>query len=138
MTSTHAAAPLGCAAAFANIEVILNEKLVDKAAARGDVLIAGVNRLKDKYPDNIGAVNGKGMVAAVCMVKPGTEDPDPDSAHSIVEKCFQKGLLMFAPVGQGGGSVKISPPLIMPEDVINESLGILEEAMDETLKNSNQ
>jgi len=133
MTSTHAAAPLGCAAAVANIEVIQKEGLVEKAAARGEVLLAGLNKLKEKYPDNIGAVNGKGMVAAVCMVKPGSTEPDGDTAHAVVEKCFQKGLLMFAPVGPGGGSVKISPPLIMPEEVIEESLGVLEEAMDEVL-----
>ena len=87
----------------------------------------------EKFPENIAAVNSTGMVAAVCMVKPGTEEPDGDTTHTIVEKCFQKGLLMFAPVGPGGGSVKIAPPLIMPVEVIEEALGILEEAMTETL-----
>ena len=95
--------------------------------------MAGLKKIADKYADHVGALNGKGMVASICMVKPGTTEPDPDAAHSIVEKCFQKGLLMFAPVGTGGASVKISPPLNIPEDVIEESLGILAEVFDETL-----
>lgn len=133
MTSTHAAAPLGCAAAYANIDVMVRENLADTAASGGAVLMAGLKRIQDAYPEHIGAVNGKGMVAALCMVKPGTDDSDPDTAHTVVEKCFQKGLLMFSPVGPGGGSIKISPPVNMPEDVINEAVGILEEAVSETL-----
>jgi 4-aminobutyrate aminotransferase-like enzyme len=133
MTSTHAAAPLGCAAASANIDIMIRENLADKSASGGRILMAGLHRIRDAYPEHIGAVNGKGMVAALCMVKPGTDDSDPDTAHTVVEKCFQKGLLMFAPVGPGGGTIKISPPVNMPEDVINESVGILEEAVNETL-----
>ncbi|MFH1707690.1 MAG: aspartate aminotransferase family protein [Planctomycetota bacterium] len=133
MTSTHAAAPLGCAAALANINVILKEKLVARSAAGGKILRAGLELLKAAYPANIAAVNCTGMVAAVCMVKPGTEEADADAAHAIVEKCFQKGLLMFAPVGPGGMSVKIAPPLTMPVPMMKEALGVLAEAFAEVL-----
>lgn len=133
MTSTHAAAPLGCAASLANIDVILKENLVEQAAKTGEILKAGLEKIAAKYPDNVAKVNSTGMVAAMMLVKPGTVESDNDSAHMIVEKCFQKGLLMFAPVGPAGMSVKIAPPLNMPVDVLEEALGILEEAFDETL-----
>ena len=67
------------------------------------------------------------------MVKPGTKEPDPETALRINEKCFQKGLLMFAPVGIGGECVKIAPPLVIIEDALRESIGVLEEACDDIL-----
>ncbi len=133
MTSTHAAAPLGCAAAYANIEIIENEGLVKKAAENGKILLDGLRNIAEAYPENVAAVNGKGMVAAMCMVKPGTEDPDGESAFAIVEKCFQKGLLLFSPVGPEGSTVKICPPAVSPAEAIQEALTVMEEAFREVL-----
>ena len=42
-------------------------------------------------------------------------------------------LLMFSPVGLGGGTVKISPPLVITEEAIHESVDVLEEAFSEAL-----
>jgi 4-aminobutyrate aminotransferase / (S)-3-amino-2-methylpropionate transaminase / 5-aminovalerate transaminase len=52
----------------------------------------------------------------------------------INEKCFHKGLLMFAPVGIGGECIKIAPPLIITEEALREGIKVLEEACDEILK----
>jgi len=40
---------------------------------------------------------------------------------------------MFSPVGPGGGTVKISPPLVITRDAILESTGVLEEAFGEAI-----
>jgi 4-aminobutyrate aminotransferase-like enzyme len=40
---------------------------------------------------------------------------------------------MFSPVGLGGGTVKISPPLVITEEAIGESVAVLEEAFAEAL-----
>jgi 4-aminobutyrate aminotransferase-like enzyme len=40
---------------------------------------------------------------------------------------------MFSPVGLGGGTVKISPPLVITAEAIVESVGVLEEAFEEAL-----
>ena len=47
---------------------------------------------------------------------------------------MEKGVLMFAPVGFGGATVKISPPLVIPEEAIVESVDALEEAFAESVK----
>ena len=80
-------------------------------------------------PGRIGAVHGKGLVASLHMVKPGGIEPDAEAGRAIVRRCVEKGLLMFAPVGYGGASVKISPPLVITEEPLRESLAVLEEAM---------
>jgi len=129
MTSTHTGNPICCAAALANIDVILTDKLTDNAARMGNHLHKGLAALKDKYSDVIGAHHGKGLVAGLHMVKPGSKDPDGDLAFTIVTQCMQRGLLMFSPVGTGGATVKIAPPLVVNEEAIKEALGVLDEAI---------
>jgi 4-aminobutyrate aminotransferase/(S)-3-amino-2-methylpropionate transaminase len=136
MTSTHTGNPVCCAAALAAVNIILKEKLVQKAAKMGALLHAGLNRVRERFPSNIAPVQGRGMVAGVHMVKPGTGmEPDPDAAFDIVERCMEKGLLMFAPVGVGDATVKIAPPLVIPKEAIIEGLGAFEEAVSEVLAN---
>ena len=64
---------------------------------------------------------------------PGGKEPDADLAWNVVRLCFEKGVLMFSPVGFGGATVKISPPLVITEEAIIESTGVLEEAFAEAL-----
>jgi 4-aminobutyrate aminotransferase-like enzyme len=67
------------------------------------------------------------------VVKPGTKHPDGETALRINEQCYRKGLLMFAPVGIAGECLKISPPLVISEEALVESVQVLEEACDEIL-----
>jgi len=133
MTSTHTGSPLCCAAGLASLDIVLAENLAGNAAEMEKPLQAGLAEIKAKYPDNIANVGGKGLVAALNMVKPGSLDPDPDAAFNIVWKCVQKGLLFFSPVGTQGSAVKISPPLIIDKEAITEGVGVIAEACDEVL-----
>jgi 4-aminobutyrate aminotransferase-like enzyme len=67
------------------------------------------------------------------MVRPGTREPDADAALDLVWRAIQKGVLMFGPVGFGGATVKICPPLSITEAALEESLDAFEEAAAETL-----
>ncbi|GAH14061.1 unnamed protein product, partial [marine sediment metagenome] len=58
----------------------------------------------------------------------------PDTALAINEKCFEKGLLMFAPVGIAHECIKIAPPLITTKDALEEGLSVLDEVCDEVLE----
>jgi len=133
MTSTHTGNPVCVAAALASIEIIERENLAENARRMGEVLQAALARVKGKYPEVIGAVRGKGLVAGLHMVKAGSKEPDGDLAFDIVGRCVEKGLLMFAPVGFGGATVKISPPLIITEDAVKEGVGVLDQAVGELL-----
>ncbi len=135
MTSTHSASPLPVAAAIENLKIIQNEKLVENSAALGKVLMAGLDRIQKKHPEVLGCLHGKGLVAGIQVVKKGTKEPDSEMAQKINEKCFQKGLLMFAPVGIAGECIKIAPPLMITEDALKEGITVLEETCDELLGN---
>lgn len=131
MTSTHSASPLAVTAAIANLHVLADEKLVERAARLGEWFMPELHRIQRKYPDVLGCCTGRGLVAGIQVVQPGTRSPNPDLATRINVACMQKGLLMFAPVGVGGECVKISPPLSIEEDALRESLAVFEEAVDE-------
>ena len=70
-------------------------------------------------------------MAGIRVVDPAIGKPDGQTALRINTACFQKGLLMFAPVGPNGECVKIAPPLCITEDALRESIDVFEEAVDE-------
>jgi 4-aminobutyrate aminotransferase-like enzyme len=133
MTSTHSASPLPVAAALANLDVLIDEKLTENAANLGVILKAHLEKIGAKYKSRIGKILSCGLVAGLLIVKEGTLDPDADLALKINEACFQKGLLMFAPVGTGGGCIKIAPPLIITKEALEEGLAVLSEAFTQVL-----
>ena len=133
MTSTHSASPLPVVAAIASLQIILEEKLSERAARMGDILIPELARIQKKYPKVLGCLQAKGLVAGLQVVKPGTKEPDSVTATKINLSAVQKGLLMFAPVGIGGECLKICPPLSIEEEALRESIRVFEEAVDEVL-----
>jgi len=133
MTSTHSASPLCAAAALANVKLLKKGPFIKNAARLGAILVPELQRIRSKHPQRLGWVAGKGLVAGIQVVKPGTKEPDPATAAAINLKCFQKGLLMFAPVGIGGECIKIAPPLSITRDALEEGIGVLEEACAEVL-----
>lgn len=133
MTSTHTGNPVCCAAALASVNKIVREKLADNAAALEPVLLAGLKKIQARHADVIGNVTARGLVAGMQTVKAGRKEPDHDLAHSIIERCFHKGLLFFAPVGAWGQTVKISPPLTIPHEALEEGLAVLSAATDEAV-----
>ncbi len=134
MTSTHTGNPVCCAAALASLAKIKREDLTGNAARLEPVLMAGLKRIQANHPEVVGHVAARGLVGGLQTVKPGKKEPDHDLAHSIIERCYQKGLLFFAPVGAWGQTVKISPPLTIPRDALEEGLAVLSEAVDEAVE----
>jgi 4-aminobutyrate aminotransferase/diaminobutyrate-pyruvate transaminase/4-aminobutyrate aminotransferase/(S)-3-amino-2-methylpropionate transaminase len=134
MTSTHSGSPLPVTAAIASLEIIQKENLAERAARLGEIMLRELKRIREKYPKVLGCLQGKGLVAGIQVVRPGTKIPDPDMALRINIACFQKGVLMFAPVAASGECLKIAPPLTIAEDALRESLQVFEEAVDEVLE----
>jgi len=133
MTSTHSGNPVCCRAALASVRAIVEGGLVENARRMEAVLMPGLLAIRRKYPDVIGCVHGKGLVAGLQCVLPGTRDPDHALAHRIIEEAYRKGLLLFAPVGVGGGCVKISPPLCITAEAVRDGLSALDEACREAI-----
>ncbi len=134
MTSTHTGNPVCCAAALASLRKILAEDLTANAARLGGILEAGLRQIQGRHSEVIGHYSCRGLVGGLQMTKKGKREPDPDLAHAVIERCFHKGLLFFAPVGAWGQTVKIAPPLTIGEEALREGSAVLAETVEEALQ----
>lgn len=128
MTSTHTGNPVCCAAALASIDLVLGENLAENSRRVGALLHQKLCILASRTPQ-IGHVGGKGLVAGIACVIPGTKEPDAALAWDVVRRSVEKGVLMFSPVGYGGATIKICPPLVISEAALLDSLSAFEEAV---------
>jgi 4-aminobutyrate aminotransferase-like enzyme len=138
MTSTHTGNPVCIAAALASLRKILDDDLTGNAARLEKPLRDGLARIQARHPEVIGHYSARGLVAGLQMVRPGKKEPDHDLAHAVINICFRQGLLFFAPVGAWGQTVKIAPPLSLPEEALLEGLEVLTHAVDQAIKQSAQ
>ena len=130
MSSTHSANPLVCAAGLATLEVMAEENLVNESARKGAILSRSLFDLKEKYPDIIKYVFGKGLVSAALFFDPHTGEPDGELASKICEICMFTGLLV---VHTGRESIKFGPPLTISDDALLEGLSIFSDAVAQAI-----
>ena len=124
---TYGGNPVACAAALGAIATM--EQLDLNAAARriGQTMTDRLSRLAEKVPA-IGEVRGRGAMMAVEIVEPGTTVPDAVLAGKISATCHQQGVLTLT-CGTYGNVLRFLPPLVMPEHLLDEALGVLEETV---------
>ena len=130
-TSTHAGNPIACAAALANLKLLVEEDLIGNSKRLGKVLGRRMELWEKNFPEHVGKASSIRFVGAVQLVKgKGSLEPDLDTAGAVVNRCVQQGLLLFAPVGLAGAAVKICPPLMISEEQLIEDLDVIEAAME--------
>jgi 4-aminobutyrate aminotransferase-like enzyme len=133
-STTHGGNPLACAAATAAIDVILEEKLVENSARVGDIMFRRMEEIMGRHPI-VGDVRGKGLFLGMEIVKDRkTKEPFPEAGIAIFKKAFEKGVA-WIPANE---NLRITPPLILTEEVALKGLDIIEEAIfevEEELRN---
>jgi len=128
--STFGGNPVCAAAANATLSVIEEEDLPRNSEIMGQRLAEGLEKLQRQYPRMIGEVRGMGLMRAIELVadeEGGDRTPDPDAVNRLFEETKKRGLL----IGKGGlygNSVRISPPLTVGKDEVDEAVGIFGEA----------
>lgn len=142
-SSTFAGHPLAMAAIVANLQIITEEGLVDRAAELGDYLSSRLGELAAAHPSVTG-VNGRGLVWGLELVKnPATgqrwvhNDRWPDGtdavpalypSHFITHRCYARNVLLltYAP-----NTVTLGPPLTISIDELEIGLQAIDEALGE-------
>ncbi|KAI9865908.1 MAG: ornithine aminotransferase [Trichoglossum hirsutum] len=120
--STYGGNPLGCAVAIRALEIVKEEKLVERAERLGHLFRDGLRNLDSPM---ITTIRGKGLLNAIVI------DESKAGGNSAWDLCMSfkaKGLLA-KPTHQN--IIRLAPPLIITEDEIKKSLDIIKEALRE-------
>ncbi len=117
--------PIGCATALKVIEIMEREKIPAKAAKMGVKLRKRLNEFKEKYP-KIGDVRGLGPMLAMEFVKdPKTKEPDAETSSAIMKDALKHGLMTLK-AGLYNNAIRLHPPLIIDDELLETGLVILE------------
>ncbi len=120
--------PIGCATALKVIEIMEREDIPGRAEKMGVKLRKRLHEFQEKYP-KIGDVRGLGPMLAMEFVKdPKTKKPDAKGSSDIMKECLKNGLMTLK-AGLYSNAIRLHPPLIIEDDLIETGLGILEAAI---------
>ncbi|HWE63022.1 MAG TPA: aminotransferase class III-fold pyridoxal phosphate-dependent enzyme [Chloroflexota bacterium] len=118
---------VACAAACATIDVLRDEDLPGNARRQGEMLLAGLRILQERYPF-MGDVRGLGLMVAVEMTAPDGA-PDAARAGAVLRACLERGLILLS-CGAWDQVVRFIPPLIVTTEQIEDALRIVADALD--------
>jgi 4-aminobutyrate aminotransferase len=127
--STFGGNPLSSAGALANLRYLLANDLQGNAAKVGGHLLRELADRTAELP-GVAEVRGKGLMAGVELVVPGSLTPAPGTAAAVLERTKERGVL----IGKGGlhGNVlRIAPPLTLTVEEADEGLAALTAALEE-------
>ncbi len=133
---TYTAHPVSLAAMIANIRVLQEDKLIDRAASLGSGLSRHLSNLKEKHP-SVGDLRSVGLFGILELVK-NRETKEPmapwDSSSPEMDAfknyCRENGLFLYT----HWHTVLIIPPLIITEAQLAEGIAIIDEALKITDK----
>jgi 4-aminobutyrate aminotransferase / (S)-3-amino-2-methylpropionate transaminase / 5-aminovalerate transaminase len=123
---TYGGNPVACAAALGAFEAMESEDLVGRARRIGEIMLPRLRKLASDYPV-IADVRGRGAMLAIELCRPGTLEPDPATTAAVVSRCHANGMVTLT-AGTFGNVLRFLPPLVIGEDLLDEGLGILEDA----------
>ena len=123
-TTTFGGNPLACAAAIATINVILEERLCDRARTVGDVFLSKLkSTIKPYSPHMVLDARGKGLMIAL-------EFPDSDIGFRVSRGLFREKVLVAGTL-VNAKTIRIEPPLTITleqvDNVINALWKVLKE-----------
>ena len=132
--TTHVSDPLPAAVGLKVLEVVMRDKLVDRARVAGQRLETGLRALQREF-DCIGDVRGRGLLLGVEIVKnQAGKQVAPDLGAAITRACMSLGLSMNIVQLPGmGGVFRIAPPLTVSDAEIDLGLGLLKRAIEKVV-----
>jgi predicted acetylornithine/succinylornithine family transaminase len=109
--STFSAGPVQCAAAHAVLDAICADGFLEDVRAKGDLLLAGLERLP------VTNVRGRGLMVAF----------DVDGAPELATRLLTQERLVVNATGPG--TVRLLPPLTVTREEIEDALGRIAAAL---------
>ena len=129
--TTHAADPVPAAVGSKVLEILLRDRLEERARELGDYLKGLFHELQQRY-EVIGDVRGRGLLLGVEFV---TDRRSKTPAHELGLEVSRRCLELGASLNIGRRSMasifRIAPPLTVTRDQIDTAVSILDQALSE-------
>ncbi|MBI3243138.1 MAG: aspartate aminotransferase family protein [Chloroflexi bacterium] len=129
---TYSGHPTCCAVALKNIEIIENEKLVERAAGGGKQLLEKLRTLEAM--DGVGHVRGKGLMAAVEVVADKTTKqlfpPEAGMTQRLYDALLNRGLYTRVLAD----CICLAPPFVITDEQINRIVEIIRDTIPDVLR----
>ncbi|UAA39734.1 aspartate aminotransferase family protein [Paraneptunicella aestuarii] len=124
-SSTFGGNPMSCTAAYATLEVLDNEQVLESVEAKGKRLGGGLRDLMHEH-EVIGDVRGIGLLWALEFVScRKNKTPAPDIAAQFYQACMKAGVRVCL----GGNIVRIGPPLNVSDADIDKALAVFDQCL---------
>jgi 4-aminobutyrate aminotransferase len=121
---THEKSSVGCAAALATLDCLIEDGLIDNAVNLGNAGLKQLEALKHKYPI-IHEVRGLGLFFGIDLRL--DDKPASDEADAILYHSLSNGLSYKV----GGGSIlTLCPPLTINHDDLTKAFNIIEDGIN--------
>jgi 4-aminobutyrate aminotransferase len=124
---TYAGNPLAVAAAHAVLDVIDDERLLDRAVMLGQRLQRRLDTLRARVPQ-MADIRGLGSMIGVEFIDPVSRQPLADFAKRVQAQALERGLILLV-CGTHGNVIRFLYPLTTPDKVFAEALDIVEAAL---------
>jgi ornithine--oxo-acid transaminase len=105
--STFGGNPLACAVARTALKVLVEERMVENAAAVGNYFIERLSKIKSDY---IKEVRGRGLMIGVELL------PEAGGARAVCEKLMEKGVLSKE---CHQNVLRLTPPLVITREEVD-------------------
>ncbi|NUB12089.1 4-aminobutyrate--2-oxoglutarate transaminase [Azospirillum brasilense] len=129
---TYAGSPLATTAALAVLDVIEEEKLIQRSNDLGERIAGRFRTMAQRNTLSvIGDVRNLGGMIAMELVKDrGTKEPAAELTKALVAKAAEKGLVLLS-CGTYGNVIRILVPLTASDALVDEGLDIIERSLEE-------
>ncbi|MGP3533965.1 aminotransferase family protein [Microbacterium sp. RD1] len=124
---TYAGNPFGAAVADAVFDVLIDERLVDRAQVAGDYLAGGLERLRDAHAVVTDA-RGAGLLRAIEFAPPAA-GPAGSFAADVIAEAMARGLIVYPATGGYNDACLVAPPLITTDGELDDLLERLDAAV---------
>ncbi|HJP21494.1 MAG TPA: aspartate aminotransferase family protein [Alphaproteobacteria bacterium] len=129
--TTHAADPLPAAVGKKVVEIVLRDRLAERARELGDYLKSLLLDLQQRHPA-IGDIRGRGLLLGVELVADrATRAPAPEIGAAVSERCLELGACLNLGRRSMAGVFRIAPPLTVGRGEIDRAIAILDQALSE-------
>lgn len=128
--TTHVSDPLVAAVGNTVLDVLIRDRLDERAAELGGFLRRGLDRIAERH-SVVGDIRGRGLLAGLELVVDRETKRGSDELGALVtRRCLELGLHMNIVQLPGmGGVFRIAPPLTASEEELTLGLSILDEAI---------